>query len=236
MVWGDPSVGKTYFALSFPEPIYVIDTEFGVAPVTRHFPDKEIFIHEAAILDPSTDEPDVDASLKSLEKAIAQLKNIEKGTIVIDSGTDIWQWLGAWVEQQARKSGKITSAGTPQRLEWGRANLRWRQLILRLMAKPVHFVITAQVAEEYDSRGQQTGNYKPRVQKQTPHMCDIILAMERKYVKKGKGPAEEKYIATMEKCRFQRGMDMELEDVTFDKLAEALKDKLGVVIDGTEVE
>lgn len=232
LAWGDPETGKTFLSLTFPEPIYVIDTEFGTAPVARHFPDKEIYIYEAAVLDPDTDEPDIEKSLKELENAIAMLKDVDKGTIVIDSGTDIWSWLGAWVEQQARKAGRMTSAGTPQRLEWGRANLRWRQLILRLMAKPVNFVITAQLTEEYDSKGQAAGTYRPRIQKQTAHMCDIIMRLEKVY--RGK-PPKSKYIATLEKCRFQRGMDLEIQDVTYDKLVKELKDKLGVVIESSEV-
>lgn len=231
LAWGKAEVGKTYLALSFPSPIYVIDTEFGTAPVTRHFPEKDIFIYEAAILDPSTDEPDVEASLKNLEEAVATLKDVSTGTIVIDSGTDIWQWLGAWVEQQARKSGRMTSAGTPQRLEWGRANLRWRQLILRLMAKPVNFVITAQAAQEYTSKGEATDDYRAKVQGQTPHMCDIIVELQKTYVLVEKGkPMVSKYMATLEKCRFQRGLDLKIEDITYDSLVAALEKQLGVVI------
>jgi len=39
---------KTYFCLSAPPPVYVVDTEFGTAPVLRHFKDKEIYVFEAA--------------------------------------------------------------------------------------------------------------------------------------------------------------------------------------------
>lgn len=234
LVWGDTEVGKTFFCMSAPEPIYAIGTEFGLAPLLRHFPDKEIYIHEAAILDDEKDEPDVDSSMKNIEKAIASLRDVEAGTIVIDSGTDIWQWLGAWVEQEAVKANKMTSAGTPQRLQWGRANLRWRQMILRLMSKPVHFIITAQSQEEYSSSGQQLGTFKPKIQRQTPHMCDVILHL-RKTFPKVKGKPVAKYIATVTKCRFQRGLDMKIEDVTWDRLITELKDKLGVEVTGVAV-
>jgi len=233
MAWGEAEVGKTFFGLSGEPPIYAIGTEFGIGPVLRHFPDKEIYVYEAAILDESTDEPDIEASLKNLEVAISTLKDVDRGTILIDSGTDIWGWLGAWVEQQARKAGKMTSAGTPQRLQWGRANLRWRQLILRLMAKPVHFIITAQVSEEYNDKGQPTGVYRPRIQRQTAHMCDVILHLEKTFTKAR--PPKPQYMATLTKCRFQRGVDMQLPNVTWQTLTEALKEKLGVEVKGSEV-
>jgi len=233
LVWGDAGVGKSYFALSAPPPIYVLDTEFGTMPVVRHFKDKEIYVFEAAILDPDTDEPDAEASLKKIERALATLKDIDKGTIVLDSGTDIWGWLGAWVEQGAQKKGKMTSIGQPQRLEWSRANTRWRQLILRLMAKPVHFVITAQPQEEYSSKGEAMGIYKPRIQKQTEFMCDIILHIEKEFKKGARKPV---YKATLTKCRFQRGLELTFEDVTFDGLCEVLDEKLGVKVRGVTVE
>ena len=232
MIWGPTATGKTHFAMSAPPPIFILDTEFGSAPLLRHFPDKDIYIYEAAVLDEESDEPDAEKSLRQIELAIATLKDVEQGTIVIDSGTDIWSWMAGWVEQQARKRGKMTKADTPQRLEWGRANLRWRQLILRLMSKPVHFVITAQMTEEYSSRGEQLGTYKPRIQKQTPHLCDIIIRLEKVYKK---GSTKPEFRGTLTKCRFERSFDEAIEDVTFDKLCAVLKDKLGVVVQGVDI-
>ena len=55
LVWGEQEVGKTYFGLSFPEPIYVISTEFGVSQLAHHFPDKDIRIMECS--EPYTDKP-----------------------------------------------------------------------------------------------------------------------------------------------------------------------------------
>ena len=74
MIWGDTECGKTYFALSFPEPIYVISTEFGVSQLQHHFPDKDIRIMECS--EPYTetpgkadeDEPFAIDPVRSLEK------------------------------------------------------------------------------------------------------------------------------------------------------------------------
>lgn len=228
MIWGDAKLGKTHFALSFPEPVFVIDTEFGSTPLLRKFPGKDIRIMSAAVLDPDTDEPDMDESLKKLEKAVATLSELEHGTIVIDSGTDIWSWLGAWVEQEASKRDKLTKAGTVQRLEWGRANLRWAQLILRLMNKKgMHFVITAQPRELYNNKGEQTGTFEPKIQKQTKFKCDIVLNVEKEYDDEIN---ESIYVTHPTDCRFQRGWEMEIRDITFDKLTDKLYTELGIVV------
>lgn len=227
MVWGDAKLGKTHFAMSFPEPIYVIDTEFGAPPLLRKFQGKDINIMSAAVLDPDTDEPDMEKSLDKLEKAISTLKDLDRGTIVIDSGSDIWGWLGAWVEQEAAKRGKITKAGTPQRLEWGRANLRWTQLILRLMNKDgMHFVITSQPRELYNKSGEAMGVYEPRVQKMTKFKCDLVLNITSEY----NDDNEEIYVARPTTCRFQRNWDMAIEDVTFDKLTKKMYEDLGLIV------
>ena len=111
-VYGKPETGKTYFSLTFPEPIYVIDTEFGAKKVARvHFPSKKIYIAEVVHIDPVTDLPDPVKSLENVERAIAAIASasITTGTIVIDSVTDIWAWIVAWLEQVATSCLLYTS-------------------------------------------------------------------------------------------------------------------------------
>jgi len=229
-VYGPYESGKTYFALTFPEPVFVIDTEFGVYPVLRHFKDKDIRIFEAAILDPETDMPDPEKSLEKIEEAVAALRNVNEGTIVIDSGTDIWQWMGAWMEKRATRR---TASGQPYRFEWAMANLKYRQLILRLAAKPLHFVITAQTTSVYDAQGRETGEERARWQKQTVYWCDFVFHLEKRFAK---GMTRPKYIATLEKCRPQRAYNLEIEDITFDKFVKKLREDLGITVRGYSYE
>ena len=60
LAWGEPEVGKTHFALTFPEPVYVVDTDLGVAPLLAkpEFRDKDIRIYDAVKLDLEKDEVD----------------------------------------------------------------------------------------------------------------------------------------------------------------------------------
>jgi len=224
-VYGKWETGKTHFALTFPEPIHVIDTEFGCSPLLRKelFRDKEIYVFEAASLDPLTDRVDPLKSLENVEEAIATLADVKEGTIVIDTGTDIWGWIIAWLEEIATRK---TDTGAPYRFEYGKANLRYRNLIIRLIAKPVHFVITAQTAEVFDSTGTPTGVYSPRWMKQTPHWVDLLIYMDKKHL-----GGTWKYVATIEKCRWERAFNLTVEDLDFQKMKSALEEKLGITIE-----
>ena len=146
MIWGETECGKTYFALSFPEPIYVISTEFGVSQLQHHFPDKDIRIMECS--EPYTETPgkaddnepfaiDPVKSLEKVELATEALKDITKGTIVIDSVSDIWSWLGMWLHYNAQTStSKKSGKEFMMRTEWQHANAKYRWLIMRLLCAP----------------------------------------------------------------------------------------------------
>ena len=220
--WGATETGKTYFAMTFPEPVFIIDTEFGAAPLLHMFPNKDIRIFECAQLDSITSEPDPLKSLTEVEAALSSLKDIDHGTLVIDSGTDIWQWISAWLETVATKRSE---SGQPYRFEWGKANSRYRMLLMRILARPqINFVITAQTQEKYDNSGKPTGITEPRWQDKTEYWMDIIVHFQKLY------RGSWKYISTIEKCRFKRAANLEIEDVSYDKLVNALKEKLGVQI------
>jgi len=224
-VYGTWEVGKTYFGLTFPEPIYVISTEFGVAGVAQvHFPEKDIRIFQVTVFDKSTDQPDPYASLKQVEQAIIALKDVNKGTILIDTATDIWAWLGAWVDATAVQR---TRDNKPQRWAWQAANEEYRYLMMRLLAKPMHVVLTAQEKSLYTSTGEETAAVTPRWNKQTPHWVDFFLHL-RKYVTEN----TVKYIAVIEKSRFKRALNFQIEDITFDKLVGFIKENLKIYIPG----
>ena len=116
LVWGPPETGKTHFALTAPEPIHVIDTEFGTYPLLckEPFKNKDIRVFEAAQLNVESAEIDPVKSIEAVEEAISFLKDINEGTVVIDSVTDIWQWLGAWLEVTASVR---TASGRPYQFE-----------------------------------------------------------------------------------------------------------------------
>jgi len=222
-VYGDPETGKTYFACSCPPPVYILDTEYGTAPVLRHFRKKEIHVYEAAYIDPKTDELDPLESIERVGQALTTLAEMKEGTIVIDTGTDIWNWIRAWLEAQ---SVKKTASGTVYRFEYGRANLKYRNLIMKIIAKPLNFVVTGQTRVVYDVEGRPTNIIEPRWMKQTEHWVDVLIHTKKIEEKSGR----TRYFGIIRKCRWQRAFNLEIEDITYDKLVQALKEKLDVVI------
>ena len=222
LLWGEPETGKTHAALTFPPPVYVVDTEFGTAPLLHKFEGKEIYVFEACQLDARA-EVDPLQSLEAVEKAITALQRLEKGTVVIDSATDIWQWIVMWLEQTARRK---TESGQPYRFEYGEANRRYRKLIMRLMAQPVNVVLTAQVQSVFDIDGRETGARVPRVQRQTQHMVDLSIHLQKSFNPATKGVV---YVGTIEKCRWERTFHKEIVDVTYERIVAALKE-LGVEV------
>jgi len=223
LVSGKSEVGKTYFSQTFPEPIYIVDTELGATKIAqRHFAGKKIHIAEVLALDPTSDKPNPVSSLDLAEKALLSLASLSEpnGTIVIDSLTDIWLWIQAWLDVVAERK---TAAGQPQRFEWSHAQQRFRNLIMRLILKPQHLVMTTQLQPKYDTRGQELGLEVPHTYRQTPHWVDFQLLIAKSY----NAPIKKyQYIGTLEKCRFQRAYNKEIEDITFTKLADVLEKDL----------
>lgn len=227
---GPPEVGKTHFALTFPEPVYILDTEFGARPlaIKDEFSDKEIHIAEIPVLN-KKEEPDAIASLDRLESAIKKVDDSQGGTIIIDSITDVWKWIQTWLEQ--RQDVKTNNLGEPYRFEWGKANDKYRNLWLLAQLKDMHMVVTGQVKDVYDSSGNKSGETEARWQNQTPHWVDVYLkAWKTKKKASDSGDIEVDYKARFEKCRFERSFDRKLDDVTFDSLKSVLEESFGIKV------
>lgn len=235
-VWGPTGSGKTHFAMTFPEPIYVIDTEYGTSKVIwkEPFVRKEIYVAEVVELN-ERDEVDTIKSLEKAEEAIRSLAEIfpsarevrePQGTIVVDSVSDIWAWYVDWLDINARRR---TKDGRPMMTEFGIINDRYRALILMLLSRAAHVVLTAKEQDQYTMtpNGLAKIGTKPRWQKDTPYWVDIVLRLERTVVK-----GETRTKAKVEKCRFVKTPpNDEIWDPDYGKIVEYLG-KLGVKVDG----
>src|SRR3989304_53174 len=103
-LYGESETGKSYFGMTCPPPVFVIDTEFAAVKLAKqHFPQKDIQVCEVKVISEETMQPDPIRSMYEFENAIVSLKGIEKGTIAVDNITDYWQYVRAWMETQASK-------------------------------------------------------------------------------------------------------------------------------------
>lgn len=234
LIFGKAETGKTFFALSCPGPINVISTEFGVKKLRHHFPDKEINLVECNI--PFAKKPrdrkgqlidtpfnvDPETSLKRIEDASFALEQIRGGTVVFDSGSDLWGWLTLYLGNvgergYSKKTGEEFIKGS----EWAKINEAFRVLINRFNSLPCHLVVTAR--EKEDMAGLAT--YKTA--RDADHFFDLVIHNE-KIAQKIPGQ-EGKYTqfrqGSITKCRYQSLNNLTIPDITFEKLK---KEVLGV--------
>ena len=232
IVYGKPETGKTFTALSFPEPIYVISTEYGVKKLRHHFPNKDIRLMECNV--PFAAKPtdrkgniidtpfntDPETSLKKIEAATFALESIRGGTVIIDSASDIWSWLSLYLgnvgeRSVSKKTGEEFIKGT----EWAKINEAFRVLVNRFNSLPCHMVLTAR-QKEYE------GVVVIKASKDVDHFVDLSIHMEKlpRPIPGQEGKYTYVRMATIEKCRYQSLNNLQIQDLTFDKLKEAITD------------
>lgn len=152
--------------------------------------------------------------LKSLYPAYDPTK---RGTIVIDSATDVWKWMTIWVEE----TGKRTAKGDMPRFEWGKANKKYADFMYMLLRSNWHVVLTFRSQAAVSDKGEDLGWYTPRWQKDTEFWLDLnteLLMEGTDRVMKFRGD------------RFGMIQD-DLVNPTWDSLIAHLKSKSGVSIE-----
>lgn len=231
LIYGKPETGKTYFALSFPPPLHIISTEYGVKKLRHHFPDKDIQLMECNV--PFAEKPvdrkgnvidtpfntDPETSLKKIEAASFALEKIKGGTIIIDSGSDVWNWLSVYLgnigeRSVSKKTGEEYIKGT----EWAKINEAFRILINRFNSLPCHFIVTARQKEDYE------GNITFKASKDVDHFVDLTIHLEKlpRPIPGKEGVFTYIRQATIQKCRYQSMNNLQVQDITFDKLKDAI--------------
>lgn len=224
-IYGPPKTGKTFFALTAPEPIAVIDTEFGTWPViATHFKDKDIRVFEVNVLD-DEGEIDPDQTIRQIEMAVTAIaRDTEIRTVVLDSGTDLWSFMHMWLDRIAKK----TSIGTIVRTEWGKANARYRTIVTKLRAIDKHLIFTGHEKPVYTESGQETKLTKPDWQRDTTYWFDVILHTGKKAQPNG-----WEFHLTVEDIRFMQIRPHTITMPTWDKLIAWLKSIGITIVEGT---
>jgi hypothetical protein len=193
---GAEGVGKTHTACTMAElgPVYLLDTEFRAAFVTRKFEN----IKRASIKDFKT--------LVAAVKAIIQ-RYPPPGTIVIDSGSDIQKY--AEIEYLNRtKMEKVY----PQ-FNWSEVFAMCTALINDLRFAGYHIVMTSRLKEEYRN-DKPTGEMVPRIYSEIPHKADFTIVYH------GKGKNSKKLL---EKNGADGDLSVELPpDINLPKLIQSL--------------
>jgi len=228
LCWGDYGVGKSYLGLSMPTPLYCIDTEFGCAKVARgNFRNKlkEINIFECRVINEETGEADFVQSLAQIEQALTSLKDVQTGSVLIDSISDIYTFLNAWVLKSAPKRVSDKSGREfVERLAWQERNEKYYLMIMRLLASPLNVCATAKEVPLYGVRGEELSGKGPRWMDMTPYWFDAVV-----HIVKSEG---DKYFGIVEKLRHKRVVNAKIQDVTFEKLCWEIYRQTGLKVKG----
>ena len=187
-IYGDFATGKTHFALTCPEPIYIIDTENGSAPLAHTFKGKDIKVLDVC-------EADGVKSFEKVREAVDFIITQEKvGTVVIDSISDLWDFAQEYAKVNVFKLTVLDRL--KQQWDWGIINKLYLGILLKLIRLNCNLVVTAREGEVYAGPGQPTNIVKPKWQKLTGFWTDFVLYADKK-VDKG----NVNFIMTIEKSR-----------------------------------
>lgn len=181
-VYGVAKAGKTHFALSAPGKKYIIDTESALAlniqNVSQEVRD-ETFVLDALKFVPGSHRTiDYDASIFNTfditEQLIDQIiADEEHCTIIVDSVTDIWEWLSNWLYDVAGKKSDKDSTKLKMQTEWGKANGPYLEFMKMLKNAPCDVILTAKAVPAYDGAQQLDYNI-PKWQNKTPYWVEVF--------------------------------------------------------------
>lgn len=188
-VWGSPKVGKTHFTMTQPNgKIYIIDTEGSAKTNIQMFPkdvQERVFIFDilrnAVIKDGEIDYDYLVQMLEDVIKKTAQTIKEEGGenvTIVVDSATDIWDWLAIWVAEQPGVA-KIAGGDKVNRLEWNKPNKKYAEIFRNLMMADCNIILTFIAKDAVGENGANLGYSEPRWQKNTLRWLDVVAQIDK---------------------------------------------------------
>jgi KaiC/GvpD/RAD55 family RecA-like ATPase len=233
LLYGDTGTGKTYVSLTFPAPIFVIDTE-NRAMNTKlgRFKGKEITIYEPTELKQSINKTmddifDEVKSINNLSEALSdyvhkvEMGEIKGGTLIIDSTSDVWSWIQAWMYDRLsgmyNKKGEARANSEMQTVadqrDWKLANNKHDGIVkvLRSLIKHgIYVVYTARekAAPEYVAQ-KPSNKEKIKCQKELPYACDVILELKKE---------GGEYIAICDKLGVQAANGVTIKQPSFEKI------------------
>ena len=237
LLYGDTNVGKTFCSMTFPEPIFVIDTEKRANKTKKyHYAGKDVRVFDPVeIKDNYVDDADaIDyaASIDNITNFVVALNNkiqsgeITKGTLVVDSLTDIWKWVQEWGKVRLAKKGKLDRElmSINNQFDWGimnGKNARLMMLFKHVTNKGINFVGTARETNVPDyvasKQAAKLPTEKIRVQKDVPFVFSSIMNLKLRRIKTPTG-FTAKYLTDIIKLDTLDYDSQAIENINYDKI------------------
>jgi len=208
MVDGPPKIGKSVFAASAclldeeiviedfihipsPAPVIFLDTEFSAHWLGKFYGEQmkegKLQFIDVLVENEETGEIDPCESWETFWNELVARRNMDQGTLVIDSLSDIFQWINSYLRIKILHVSKEDNILPSQ---WYWRNDKWESLLKMLRKMKCNVIATSKVKEEWgvialpgqeSARLQKTGNLVPLVSAVTPYWFDIIMKMRTNY-------------------------------------------------------
>lgn len=238
LVFGDTNSGKTFFSMTCTEPVFVIDTEKRADKMRKyHYPGKDVRIFDPVVVKENyvDDEDAIDypSSIDNVSNFLVALNSkiqkgeITKGTLVVDSLTDIWTWVQAWGKDRLAKKGRLDKdlLIPKNQFDWGLPIgklSRLMTLFKHVTNKGIHFVGTARETNtpEYIEDKQVVARLptdRIRVYKDVPFVFSSIINTKMQRVKTPTG-FQTRYVAEVIKLDTLEYKKEAIENLNFEKL------------------
>ena len=214
--WGEPKTGKTTFALSFPEPIFYLNMDWGLDHHIERNAGREIYRADYLSLEPELSEGQAEMMLKSFEHdyaaALKRGRADGKGTIVIDTSTQLWQLVSKVFLDDIKKKRKNQEVYP---FDYGNANAYFQNLVNQVKASPMNMVLIQRAREKYGPNGQPTGNYEIQGNNAVPYLAGVVLHMHKE---------DGKHFGRIDSCWETTAVEgLDLENPTYDSLRQFIK-------------
>lgn len=237
LFYGGQGTGKTYTAMQADEPVFVIDTELRADITANEYPDRDIRVFEPGEIsfenvdpdEPLEDAIDIPSSLDSINNSVIQLVQgyktgeLEGGTVVIDSVTDLWSWCQEWGKQRLMEENQVNEATfrLENQFDWGMITNKHTKIFngLRTLSKKhgVDVIATAREKERPDYADSGSEHYV-KCQNEVPFFAEVS-ARFTKETRKG----QVRHVMKFDKLLANNQPAGELVDPTWEDIQEAVE-------------
>lgn len=172
-VWGPPKTGKTHFALTFPEPIYYHNFDWGLEHHLGRV-QKKLYVANYLTERPDLSATEAEGMLRLFEKDYATALQQPSGTIVIDTSSQLWQLVSkVFLEKikAKRRDGQVYP------FDYADANAYFQNLINQVKKTPLNMVLIQRAKEKYNGQGQATGVLEMQGNNQVPYLVQVQLQL-----------------------------------------------------------
>lgn len=183
--WGLPKVGKTTFGLTFPEPIYIYNFDYGYGPVISAAEGKNVFVADYIL-------PDT-FDLSAYKQVLTQFQKdwrqgVEEadaagGSVIVDTASQLWEVIGQGLVNEVREDRQYRNQAEGKnakdsRLDYRIANSFMDATLKRpLQTDHCNALYIQRAAPVYEGGQEMPGKFKMHGFKATDSIAETVLNM-----------------------------------------------------------